>query len=332
MTGARPSQVDLVDVGLRASRAVGSVVTDIASIPGGRSSLTYSAKASGATVTQVVLKVAPPGLPAVRNRDVVRQARAIQALTGTAVAVPQILGIDDGAPPEVPPLFVMSFVHGESYEPLVADAPPTVPPSDIASRAYGAVSMLVALQTIDLSGDAFRYEETLTPAMELHRWQRVFTKVDTSLRSIATACHEHLVDHIPESLPPVLQHGDWRLGNMQCEGDRINAVIDWEIWSLGDPRMDLAWYMLLADPDRPDAQQGSNGMPGPAELLARYENLQGTKLKDIRWFSALARYKQAASLALIVSNQRRSGVPEDSLRETTRLVPDLLEWCLEGTT
>lgn len=30
--------------------------------------------------------------------------------------------------------------------------------------------------------------------------------------------------------------------------ERLLAVIDWEIWSVGDPRTDLAWLLMHADP------------------------------------------------------------------------------------
>ena len=71
------------------------------------------------------MKVAPPGLDPVRNRDVLRQARVLTALAEVAdVAVPAVWGTEAGTPPGIPPLFVMSYVEGESYEPRhQADGP-----------------------------------------------------------------------------------------------------------------------------------------------------------------------------------------------------------------
>ena len=43
-------------------------------------------------------------------------------------------------------------------------------------------------------------------------------------------------------------HGDFRLGNLLAAGARIAAVVDWEIWSVGDPRVDVGWFLLNADP------------------------------------------------------------------------------------
>ncbi len=48
---------------------------------------------------------------------------------------------------------------------------------------------------------------------------------------------------------PAVVHGDFRLGNLLAVDERITAVIDWEIWSVGDPRIDLGWFLVNADPE-----------------------------------------------------------------------------------
>src|SRR6202000_1381059 len=55
-------------------------------LPGGISSLTYATtlRGTGEAERRVVVKVAPPGLEPVRNRDVLRQARVMAALEGVA--------------------------------------------------------------------------------------------------------------------------------------------------------------------------------------------------------------------------------------------------------
>ncbi|HRE03024.1 MAG TPA: hypothetical protein PLV68_17125, partial [Ilumatobacteraceae bacterium] len=103
--------LDLAELAARATRAAqgwspGATVHDITVLHGGQSSLTFSALAGD---RQIALKVAPPGLAPVRNRDVLRQARAITALgTVPGMKVPAVLFADGGDPPDVPPLFAMS--------------------------------------------------------------------------------------------------------------------------------------------------------------------------------------------------------------------------------
>src|SRR5947209_4144626 len=85
-------------------------VGSIEELTGGSSSLTYTTtiRAGDDGERDVVLKLAPPGLAPVRNRDVLRQARLLRALEGAdGVRVPTVLFDDAGDPPDEPPFFAM---------------------------------------------------------------------------------------------------------------------------------------------------------------------------------------------------------------------------------
>ncbi len=47
--------------------------------------------------------------------------------------------------------------------------------------------------------------------------------------------------HLPEALPPVLCHRDFRTGNYMIEGSRLTAILDWEFAGWGDPDEDIGW-------------------------------------------------------------------------------------------
>ena len=53
---------------------------------------------------------------------------------------------------------------------------------------------------------------------------------------------------LPTPNEPALLHGDYRLGNLRAVGSRITAVIHWVIWSVGDPRIDVGWFLANAGP------------------------------------------------------------------------------------
>lgn len=55
-----------------------------------------------------------------------------------------------------------------------------------------------------------------------------------------------LLDHPPGELPPVVVHGDFRIGNLLVDGEGLVVVLDWEFAHLGDPREDLAWPLVRA--------------------------------------------------------------------------------------
>ena len=61
-------------------------------------------------------------------------------------------------------------------------------------------------------------------------------------------------------------------------GSRINAVIDWEIWSLGDLRIDAGWFLINCDPDTYRRVPGSAGtVPPVAELAEIYQDELGPR-------------------------------------------------------
>ena len=102
----------------------GARVLGLSPLTGGTSSLTFLVELAGVPVTEtpVVLKVAPPGLAPLRNRDVLRQARLQLAVQGgPRPLAPDVLFSDPGQPPEVPPFMAMNLVPGECVEPVLCD-------------------------------------------------------------------------------------------------------------------------------------------------------------------------------------------------------------------
>src|SRR5882672_3243651 len=120
--------MDEAELTERIGKALGRAVAPVETLSGGASSLVYSTTILD-TGEHVVVKACPPGLEPVRNRDMLRQARMHRALQDTSVPVPPLLGEDAGAPPEVPPFFVMAFSPGVCVE-LGFLPPDQVPPAD----------------------------------------------------------------------------------------------------------------------------------------------------------------------------------------------------------
>lgn len=95
----------------------GATVDGVEPLTGGTSSLTYVAALAGvpAGYERVVLKVAPPGLAPVRNRDVLRQARLMAALARQpGVRVPKVLFCDAGAPRRSSPSWPWNWCRGSA--------------------------------------------------------------------------------------------------------------------------------------------------------------------------------------------------------------------------
>jgi len=260
----------------------GEVLGALETLPGGHSGLTYSITAGSAAY---VIKAVPPGQRPVGRNDVLRQARVLRALTG-AVPVPGVVAVDQ----RQPAWFAMELVSGEAIEPILDDH--TLDADLCRGRMLALASVLRGLHlslvpTLDAS-------EALDPAAELDRWARTMRAVPEELRPGAEELLARLAATVPTGLPPVLTHGDFRLGNVLCVGELPAAVIDWEIWGFADPRTDLGWFLLFTDHRNfPQLGREIPDLPTEDELLAVY--LDGRPAPPaFDWFRALARTKMAA--------------------------------------
>ena len=282
-------------------------------LPGGHSGITCLATVTlpGGT-EQVVVKATPPGRPPVGRHDVLRQARILSQLaTAGGVRVPEVLLRDDSAEP----YFVMRWHPGESVEPVL-DPAGHLSPDVVRSRAFGAVEALAALHRARVPD-----EPVLTPAQELERWIPAMRTVDAGLRAGSEAVEAALLGSVPPAAGPAIVHGDFRLGNTLCTGGSVNVVIDWEIWSVGDPRVDLGWLALFCNPENfPGVGDAACPMPSAQALRAAYEQATGKRAERFGWFESLARYKMAAIMGNNLA-RHRSGRYPDPFQE--KLVPTI---------
>jgi aminoglycoside phosphotransferase (APT) family kinase protein len=312
-----------VPLGELQARLAPLAVRDLRRLAGGASSLTYAATAAGDQ--PVVVKVAPAGVAPVLHRDVLRQARLLRALAGTAVPVPEIVGEDPGDPPEVPPLFVMAFVEGTSLEPLFdldldGDGDGDDDPGTVAERLRNAARAMAALHALDPGTLGLGDEPVVGPAEEVERWCRLLATVDPTLAPGWEDVAAALRATEPPPAPAAVVHGDFRLGNMLAVGTAVTAVVDWEIWTVGDPRVDLGWFLVNADPATYGRATPYAGLlPPPSELAAIYG-----EVPDLEWFTALACFKSTATWSLIVKHNRRRPQPDPDLEAMASALPRLL--------
>jgi aminoglycoside phosphotransferase (APT) family kinase protein len=310
-----------------------ATVESVEPLTGGTSSLTYVATLAGvpAGYERVVLKVAPPGLEPVRNRDVLRQARLMQVLAGVpGVRVPKVLFSDKGAPTARQPFVAMELVAGECVEPVLVPRG-SVSAGQVQARALDAARMLAHLHRADPKRTPLAVEPVVTLGAEIDRWTRAFTTVPDDLRTGYRAVADRLHATMPAAMMPVFTHGDYRLGNTLCEGDSVTAIIDWEIWALGDPRVDLTWLTFFTDEARHPASPSDEptGMPGKAELIDAYQEIRGEPLRDLEWFEALTKYKESAATALLIKRARKAGELKDMHRRMLPALPVLLDEATE---
>jgi aminoglycoside phosphotransferase (APT) family kinase protein len=226
----------------------------------------------------------------------------------------------------------MEFVPGEAYEPKwdVSASPPA--PEVVQQRARAAATMLAQLQAVDPEAVGFS-SEVLGLGEELERWSQLFATAGGDLRGDERSLAQALARGIPSPIPPRILHGDYRMGNMQFDGDRLAAIIDWEIWSAGDPRIDLAWLMMFADPVQQrvsvrDAvnQAAADAMPPPETLLREYLTAAGAGAEpaDMVWFHAFVCYKLGAAMSVLAKRNRRLPQPDPGLELAAATLPAMI--------
>ncbi|GAA4641642.1 hypothetical protein GCM10023115_01130 [Pontixanthobacter gangjinensis] len=83
-----------------------------------------------------------------------------------------------------------------------------------------------------------------------------------------------LEDNLPDPAQPVLNHGDFRLGNLLVDSSQLTGVLDWELAHFGDRHEDLAFGCMavwrFARYDRP-----ALGLGTLEEYFAAYEAESG---------------------------------------------------------
>jgi aminoglycoside phosphotransferase (APT) family kinase protein len=141
-----------------------------------------------------------------------------------------------------------------------------------------------------------------------------------------------LVDHQPqESGEVVLSWGDSRIGNIIWDDFRAAAVLDWEMATLGQPEMDLGWWLYF------DRQFSDGlGMPRPAgfgsheDTIARYSELMGRPMRDLFFYEVFSGFRFAVVMLRLNDLLMDSDIlPADSDMGTNNLATQLLASMLE---
>jgi aminoglycoside phosphotransferase (APT) family kinase protein len=299
-SGAAPPGVDLE--GLRSyldEHRPGMVEGPLTAtlIVGGRSNLTY---VLGDGRRDWILRRPPLGHVLATAHDMSREHRIITALGPSPVPVPHtyLLCTDEtviGAP-----FYVMERVDGTVYRSDAAAV--ALGPERAGAIATDLVRVLADLHAVDPSeyglSDFGRPEGFL--ARQVRRWR---TQLDASrsrdLDGIEEL-HHRLERAIPATQRAAVVHGDYRLDNVIISADdRVAAVLDWEMSTLGDPLTDLGLMHVYWDGGAAAALT-PNERPQPLipleNMISEYAARSDLDLNPLPWYVAFAYFKLAVIL------------------------------------
>jgi aminoglycoside phosphotransferase (APT) family kinase protein len=282
------------------------------------------------------LRIPPEGAPAARDRGILREWRITLALDGTEVPhTPAIAACEDAAVLGRP-FYLMGFVDG--WSPMQSDGWPPPFDTDLEARrglAFQLVEGIALLSRIDWRAkglhdlgrpDGFHERQ-------VDRWTTFLERIKGRELPGFDVAAAWLRAHRPIDYIPGLMHGDYQFANVMYRHGapaRLAAIVDWEMGTVGDPKLDLGWVAHAWPEDDREVEDGFSyvdmrGMPSRAEILARYAEVSGRQVDDIDYYMILAKWK--LGVVLEQGFQRAGG--DEKLQAFGPIVLDLMRAAAE---
>ncbi len=245
--------------------------------------------------------------------DMEREYRIQHALRGSVVPVAGMVGLETDAAVLGAPFYVMEFAEGRVLRDT-SDA--AALPADVrASIGPELVDTLRALHAVDPEevglglGSERPYLER-----QLRTWigQLESLGADDDLRTgTLISLGRRLQEDVPVQQARCIVHGDFRLDNVVIDEDgSIAVVLDWELWTVGDPLADLstfAVYWSQADDPVLPLGHAATLLPGfseRAELVDRYRRRTDLDLRRFTYYLAFSTWRLATILEGVLQRQR----------------------------
>ena len=290
-------------------------------IAGGHSNLTFSVR--DANQNHYVLRRPPLSHGLASAHDMGREHRMIDALQNSGVPVPRTRGLCSDIEVNGAPFYVMNFVDGHIIrDSAIAEKVLTKQTRTRASESL--VETLTKIHAVDVSKvglqDFSRHEGYI--ARQLKRWYGQWNAQKTRELSSIDRVHEELAKRIPEQGPATIVHGDYRLDNciVSSHGE-IQAVLDWEICTLGDPLADLGLLSVYwtgpGDEASPWMSQYTTveGFLNRADLISHYAKITGRDGSNIEFYRAFAYWKLACIVEGVYARYLGGALGEKSAAE-----------------
>ncbi|GGN17136.1 aminoglycoside phosphotransferase (APT) family kinase protein [Actinoplanes campanulatus] len=263
---------------------------------GGRSNLTYAVTDG---VNRWVLRRPPLGHVLPTAHDMAREHKVLDALSKADFPVPKPVLLCTDTEVIGAPFYLMEHVDGTIYR-----DPAGLSPTEFRELTFTLVDTLADLHALDPQaiglGD-FGKPEGFN-ARQVRRWKQQLDASRSRELSGIDELHARLATDIPDGAGAVV-HGDFRLDNVLVSDKlTVNAVLDWEMSTLGDPLSDLALMLIYAGRPMlerdgvPVAPIDIPGHPTLDEISARYAERSKRDVSDLHWYVGFAAFKLAVIL------------------------------------
>lgn len=305
---------------------------EVREFKGGQSNPTYQLVTP---TCKYVLRRKPPGnlLPSAHQVD--REYRVIDALYRAGFPVPRAYALCTDESVVGTMFYVMEMVEGRILWDLSL---PGHTPAERSAIYDAVVSTLAHLQGLDYR--AIGLEGFGKPndyiARQIHRWSKTYIASETKKIPLMDALNAWLPKNIPASDETCVIHGDYRLDNMILHPteQRVVAVLDWELSTLGDPLGDFTYHMapwvIPALDDRVSSLEGLDlaamGIPSQDQYIARYCELTGrADIEHMDFYNAYTVWRLAAIYQGIIKRVQDGTAASSDAPTTTDIVERFAE-------
>jgi aminoglycoside phosphotransferase (APT) family kinase protein len=247
-----------------------------------------------AAAEPLVLRLAPPNVKLEGTADVMRQVKVLAAVRGSGVPVVSVRFAGEDARWFGRPYFMVPRLQGDTLRSGPGEWGVSLPAEQLRAMGRQAMQALAALHRLDWREKAPELGPPLEPAFDVERWDRFFDRsAEPELMGPGAELKRKLLARLPRTPRVGIFHGDFQFTNLFYggeRGERLLAVIDWELVGIGQVLNDLGWMMIFVD-DASWAHALAPQLPTPAEMEAMYAEAWGADPGDVAWYRALAGYK-----------------------------------------
>jgi aminoglycoside phosphotransferase (APT) family kinase protein len=278
------------------------------------------------------LRIPPPPAPASRDDGILREWRIIKALDGSDVPHTKAIAACTDASVLGRTFYIMGYVDG--WSPMGVDKWPEPFDTDLDARRGLALQLVEGIALLSkVDWQARGLEDLGRPdgfhERQVDRWTGFLERIKGRDLPGLEEASGWLRSHRPIDYVPGLMHGDYQFANVMYENGspaRLAAIVDWEMGTVGDPKLDLGWVVQSwpVDTTAPEAAESSYvdlfGMPSRDELLEHYSEVSGRQVDDIDYYVILAKWK----LAIVLEQGFQRAGDDEKLLAFGPIVLDLM--------
>ena len=306
---------------------------EVEQFPNGHSNLVYLLRIEG---REYVLRRPPLGPVAPKAHDMAREYRVLKAVHPHFPEAPQVFHLCEDPAVIGGAFFLMERRRGvviRDRAPAEVAAVPDYP--RVLSEAF--IDCLVRLHAIDVAQNGLGAlgKAAGFVGRQVRGWAERWTLAKTEELPEMERVVAWLHDRLPESAEATLVHNDYKLDNVMIRlaGDGIEAVLDWEMTTVGDPLADLGlslcywtWANVAAQEEGNTPTRSVTMQPGwytRDQFLQRYAVRTGRDVSLVGYHEVLGVFKLAVILQQIYCRFRRGQTQDQRFRHFDRQVRGL---------